>query len=157
MNDDIGILFFDVDGVTCTDRSYFAFGQDKSKTIMRAWDPISLKLVDRLCQDYNLKVVISSTWRIRSDVPLIMLTQGFNSDFHEDEKTPSTFSGTTRGHEIRMWLDNHPEVKRFIIIDDVDDGIVGTDLEKHHCQTDTFDGIRTHHYHLARRILDGQS
>lgn len=150
-----GVLFFDVDGVVCTDRAYYAYGQDKTKTIMRSWDPISLKLVDQLCQDYNLKVVISSTWRIRYDVPLIMLTQGFTSDFHDDDKTPQLFSGN-RGMEIREWLDKHPEVDRYIIIDDSEDGLVGNELTPHHCKTSLYDGFLSLHYIRAKQILDAQ-
>src|ERR1035437_101074 len=109
-----GVLFLDCDGVICTDRAYYAAQQDKSKTILRTWDPISMALVDRLCQDFNLEVVISSTWRHRYDVAVILLTHGFRSDFHKDEKTPASYN-RSRGHEIREWLEEHPEVTKYII------------------------------------------
>ena len=32
-------------------------------------------------------------------------------------KTPQTFSGD-RGREIHMWMDEHPEVTKFVIFDD---------------------------------------
>lgn len=151
-----GVAFIDIDGVICTDRAYYAYGADKARNIMRAWDPISIKLVDRLCQDYNLKVVISSTWRQRYDVPLILLTHGFNGSFHEDDKTPQHFGNRSRGQEIRDWLEEHPEVTRYIIIDDSEDGLVGNELSPYHVKTDISDGFLTHNYHCAKRILDPQ-
>lgn len=150
-----GVLFLDIDGVICTDRAYLASGADKYKNIMRAWDPISIKLVDRLCIDYNLKVVVSSTWRQRYDVPLILLTHGFNGEFHKDDKTPVTFN-RSRGQEIREWLEEHPEIIRYIIIDDTDDGLLNNELTPHHCKTDIQDGFLTDHYHRAKKILDTQ-
>ena len=147
------ILFLDIDGVICTDRAYFASGQDKTKTVLRTWDTIGIKLISRLCVDYDLKVVISSTWRHRYDVPLILLTHGFVGEFHKDEKTDGKFS-SNRGQEIRMWLDDHPEVTQYIIIDDDDSGIACTSLEPFHVKTDSFDGILTHHWHQAKKICE---
>lgn len=149
-----GVLFLDIDGVICTDRAYYASSQDKERNILRTWDSVGIALVDRLCQDYNLEVVVSSTWRHRYDVPLILLTHGFRSDFHKDDKTPVCRIHSTRGMEIRDWLEEHPEVTRFIIIDDDAAGIRNTELEKKWVETDSNDGILTHHYLKAKKILE---
>lgn len=148
------VLFLDIDGVICTDRAYFASAQDRNKSILRTWDPVSIKLVERLCLDFDLKVVISSTWRHGNrDVPLMLLTHGFCGEFHKDDKTPAKLSGTSRGHEIRMWLDKHPEVTQFVIIDDSTDGIRGTELQKFHVETHVEDGFLTHNYKHAVQLL----
>ena len=147
------VLFLDVDGVICTDRAYYASGQDKDKSILRTWDPVSINLVSRLCQDFDLEVVVSSTWRQRYDVPLILLTHGFRGNFHKDDKTPlvARFSGPSRGEEIASWLEDHPEVKNFIILDD--EYIGQKELQPYHVQTDSNDGILTKHYDQAVYIL----
>jgi hypothetical protein len=155
-NDGEAVLFLDIDGVLCTDRAYLAYGQDKTKSILRTYDPLGIMLVDRLCQDYNLKVVISSTWRHRNDVPLILLSHGFKSDFHEDEKTPSRLRGSNRGDEIGLWLEDHPTVNNFLILDDDTDGMKGTQFEDFQTVTDYYDGILFKNYKEAVKILEKQ-
>lgn len=147
-----GILFLDMDGVLCTDRAYFAASQDKKKHISRCLDPVGIRLINRLCDDFNLKIVISSSWKSRYDVADILLTHGFTAEYHKDEKTKPRFSGS-RGMEIRDWLEEHPEVKHFIIMDDSLDGMQDNDLSPFHCQTHYADGIMTEHYRRAVQIL----
>lgn len=151
-----GVLFLDIDGVICTDRTYYAYAQDKTKSILRTWDPISIKLVNRLCMDYNLEVVVSSSWRQIHDVPLILLTHGFQGNFHKDEKTPQRMSSNTRGCQIHEWLDNHPDINNFIILDDEADGIMDSNLQPFHIQTDHENGFLTSNWRQARRVMDLQ-
>ena len=150
------VIFIDCDGVICTDRAYFASGQDKDRHIMRTWDPVSIMLLSRLCQDFDLEVVISSTWRYKFDVPLMLLTHGFRGNFHKDDQTPRLFSGS-RGMEIREWLSEHPEVTNYIIIDDSSDGLQDNDLTPYWVQTDYNDGVLTKHYLQAVKILEKQN
>jgi hypothetical protein len=85
------------------------------------------------------------------------LTHGFVSEFHEDEKTPiGGLTGSTRGREIRLWLDDNPDTTKFIIIDDCSDGIKDTQLENFFAQTDYYNGFTTEAYLKARKILDKQ-
>ena len=151
-----GVLFLDFDGVICSDRAYLAAQQDKEKHVLRTLDPVSINLVDRLCQDFDLEVVISSTWRTRYPCPEILLTHGFRSSFHKDEKTPVSF-GRTRGMEISDWLEEHPEVTRYLIVDDCTDGLQDNFLTPHHVQTDQFDGFLTSHYYIAKKIMEKQN
>ena len=104
------VLFLDIDGVvncaTTTQRHRGFIGID----------PFMAFLVGKIVLDVpDLKVVLSSTWR----------------SFHDDGKeeiskqvtpihdcTPNSWKDSTRGTEIQAWLDAHPEVTKYAIVDD---------------------------------------
>lgn len=60
------IMFLDIDGVLCTMRSHFAFGDKKG--LWMAWDITVCQMIRQLCEDFNLKIVISSCWRTKNRV-----------------------------------------------------------------------------------------
>lgn len=78
----------------------------------------------RIVDETGAKIVLSSTWRYDRDDPQ------HNGDFLELQEafhkaglelysfTPVDAIGIRRGMEIRAWLGLHPEVDRFIILDD---------------------------------------
>lgn len=70
------------------------------------------------------KIVISSTWReiFNLDWLKAKLASYHIDCKHVIDKTPAIPSGN-RGLEIAMWLEAHPEVDHYIIIDDNDFGI----------------------------------
>ncbi len=142
-----GILFLDMDGVLTTHRTCYAL---KSRHYFHV-DPIGLKMVDRLCEDFNLQIVVSSSWRHGKNVPVILKACGMQASFQEDCNTPD---GAGRGHEIIAWLDAHPDVRKFIILDDEVSDIVCHDrLKNRTIQTDQEDGILWRHYQAAETML----
>ena len=151
------VLFLDFDGVLCTDRVHYANYSDKifPREYMRSLDPIGIKLVNRLCDDFDLTVVLCTTWRHQNDCKVILRTHGFTAPFHHDINTPNeaTFSSPGRkGAEINSWLDEHPEVKTYIILDD-DETILHFD---HIVYPHPLDGISTENYLDATRLLQMQ-
>lgn len=104
----INVLFLDVDGVV-----------NSSKTAQMAdsffgIDPYLAFLIGNMVDDLDLKVVLSSSWRnseegvriIKEKVCAIM------------DVTPNIRGASIRGDEIKLWLDKHPEVEKYAIIDD---------------------------------------
>jgi hypothetical protein len=90
---------------------------------------------------YDFEVVISSTWRKHYPKPEyfndLFAANGLPINLHKDWCTPqvgqtrysdfqpygnSYGSECKRASEIFYWLQNHPEVKNFVIIDDDDSG-----------------------------------
>jgi hypothetical protein len=71
-----------------------------------------------------VRVVISSAWRVGMKFNLLV-----DALAKACEISPSYFIGVTgrsargpqRGHEIQAWLDAHPEVTTFMILDDDND------------------------------------
>lgn len=97
----------------------------------------ALTWLEKICKDYNLSIVLSSTWRFHYEEACEAL---YNSGLSKDIKivgaTPRL--GTRRGIEIQAYLDEHPEVEDFIIIDD---DLDMCHLMKHLIWCHTDDGI----------------
>ena len=90
----------------------------------------------------DVKIVISSTWREIHDLTWL---QAKLESYHIDSSrvigaTPKDRLNANRGHEIQWWLDKHPEVTHYIIIDDNDWGIVDAHPPERFVRTDWFLG-----------------
>lgn len=146
------IIFLDIDGVLVTTNSMLA-----KPSLMANMEPACVEFLNKLCNEEglnNCRVVISSSWRNLFSISEIVnhLKQArFNPDFiHHDWSTVSLFNGT-RGDEIDEWLNRHPAVKNFVIIDD-DNDFLPSQL-CHHVQTNFADGFRESHLEQALKIL----
>lgn len=108
------VLFLDIDGV-CNSEEYMTSGRHIKGTMLGI-DPFPAVLVKMIVQDTGCDVVLSSTWRL-------------NKDSREDVRrevvdfvdvTPDLWreGKHLRGEEIEDWLNRHPEVTRYAILDD---------------------------------------
>ena len=104
------ILFLDIDGVlnsqswlrrTKKDR---VEGETKEEHEDAHIDNSAVELVNKLCEAVNMKVVISSTWRMRRTTEELQGILNRNgATFEVIGKTPY-MSGIPRGVEIAEWL-----------------------------------------------------
>jgi hypothetical protein len=113
------ILFLDIDGVV-----------NCEKTMQRhrgaiGIDPYMAFLVGNMVQELDLKVVLSSSWRHWDEgveeinnqvIPIFDKTGREPYIKEEEEAVPKIY--TQRGREIKKWLDAHPEVEKYAILDD---------------------------------------
>ena len=76
----------------------------------------SCMLLQKLIDETGAIVVLSSTWRL-SEKHINGITRYAGIDIFD--KTPR--SGTIRGIEIQQYLNNHPEIENYVIIDDDSD------------------------------------
>jgi len=92
--------------------------------IAQEFCPIALSNVEELVRRVpDLKIVVSSTWRLGETVESLKKIL-FPAKLVADaviSVTPRLAWGIERGLEIQDWLDRHPEVTRFVIVDDDDD------------------------------------
>lgn len=125
------VLFLDVDGVLNTFRDYETIGDD----VM--FYRINRRCLDRLkniIKETGCKLVLSSSWRVMKDGRETLEKIGeleFIGETDED-------SGP-RGFQIKRWLDKHPEVENYCIVDD--DGDMMQNQLPHFIQTDPEYGI----------------
>ena len=145
------IIFLDIDGVMNSDM-YFKSVDTRQNNRSR-FDPNSVKMITRLIEEFNAIIVISSTWRFgaKKELAKELKASGLIKHLHKDWFTPILTLGH-RGKEIKMWLDQHPDIKDYLILDD-DDEI----LEEHHqkfVRTKIYDGMQAEHYYKAREILE---
>ena len=97
-------------------------GHDKYDlgTIRYDWDAQAVELLCRLCEDSGAQVVVSSDWRRGKSVTTLkeyFHVQGLG-DLVRDKTTDEREAYGERAEEIREYLDSHPGIERFVIIDD---------------------------------------
>lgn len=123
------VIFLDIDGVLITLRS---FEQFKIPTKFAQADPACVIQLNRILIETQARIVLSSTWRIGlkserlPEMNRQFIEWGVCSEIMDFTPVLEGHSGdvvlsVTRGREIETWLNNHPVVKEFAIIDDDDD------------------------------------
>lgn len=101
------VLFLDIDGVVnCKDTMQRHRG-------FIGIDPYMAFLIGKIVLDTGVSIVLSSTWRLDEHSREEVRSQVY--DFIDI--TPH-LAGGMRGEEIQAWLDKHPEVERYAILDD---------------------------------------
>jgi len=145
------IIFLDIDGVLNSD-TYFRSVNTKVKDWSR-FDPHSVKMIKTLLEDFNAKIVISSLWRFAAKIQLSkeLKKSGLINYLYKDWHTP-IIGSPHRGKEIKMWLDSHPAISDFLIIDDDED--VLPEHNSKFIKTTIENGFQEEHYYKARAILE---
>ena len=119
--------------------------------------------VNHIVASTGAKIVISSTWRKLFDPPVLaaMLAEhGLVGEIIGETPEGPDYPGMLatygqlervyRGYEIDYWLRQHPEVDRFVILDDGSDMV----MHKHRLvQTDCQEGLLDEHCELAIHML----
>lgn len=130
------IIFLDMDGILC----HMHYDNEKRANI----DPDCVTRLKKICNATGASVVIISSWRgdehhtphiyhtmryilyqadihVLDDAPHIplKLQEGYSCT-SEDELAKYIIPGTGRAEEVHQWLNQHPEVKHFVILDDSD-------------------------------------
>ena len=130
------VIFLDIDGVL---NSYDFYLSDRCPGNLNGQegdiDPMCVERVLRICNETNAQIVISSDWRIAWEGTRMRLEKmGLSRDIVVD-KTPELIWQRlgkhnymvenddesyeySRGREIDLWLEAHPECTNYVIIDD---------------------------------------
>ena len=95
------VLFLDVDGVL-----------NQVGVTNNVLDGVKVMLLREVLSKVNCRVILSSTWRRYRKLIERLLTENIPIN----GLTPVL--GVERGKEIRAWLNEHPDVKDFVILDD---------------------------------------
>jgi hypothetical protein len=118
------ILFLDIDGVL-NDRTWAELCESKTEPgELPPWHrvPFPKHIVDNLHLILNaipdLKIVVSSSWRVRHNKGIFRILNnlaGIPEDFFIDI-TP--IRKDSRGDEINEWLEKNKDIDKFVILDD---------------------------------------
>jgi hypothetical protein len=147
------IIFLDFDGVICNPETCIAEGEIAGYNYL---DPVSCRLVKRLCEEYNCRIVISSSWRKLYDQYALQGILGaacpsLGHYMYTDERWKTPSLGTERGQEILQWINKYSaEFDNFVILDDDSDMEPLLDNFVH---TDAFQGMRLRDFIKAAEIL----
>lgn len=144
------VLFLDVDGVL----NYMPTNPTSGigyVSYHRLILPECMERVNRILAETGAVVVLSSSWRRTLTEDLTTFFQGKGLKGTVIDKTP--IFDRTRGEEIQDWLNRHPQVEQFVILDDGSD--MGA-LRSHLVQTSSFGGLREPHVKQAIEVLNGK-
>lgn len=111
------VLFLDIDGVLCTYQTWFLHGSlfINSPDVGNKLDVFGVKFIEQLAKS-GVKIVLSSTWRLGSSL------EELNSIFTFPIYGKTDYlCREIRGVEIQKWIDEHPEVENYVIVDDDSD------------------------------------
>ena len=124
-------LFLDVDGVLNSEKFWeeqtqsfrYTAALNEGKTddeisVIANFDPDAVAWVNYIVAMTNAEIVISSTWRSDYNIPFKMRYAGLLRPIYGI--TPFS-KDRHRGTEIKKWLDDHPEVTNYVILDDDND------------------------------------
>lgn len=144
------VLFLDVDGV---------LNSNKSTSFLALSKP-SLRRLERIVKETDCKIVLSSTWRKDERafrrLSRVLSYRGLSildrtPVMWRDDQTGDRYF---RGHEIQSWLDNHPEVTEYCIVDD-DADMLDSQL-RNFVQTTMEHGLTdTHAYRIIYILNNG--
>lgn len=113
------VIFLDFDGVLNSAKYLLGHG-DCGVAI----DPARMALLKQIVDATDAKIVLSTSWREHWSKDLMncdstgMLINRIFSEYglHIFDKTPELHE--RRETEIKSWLDAHPEVENFVVLDD---------------------------------------
>lgn len=113
------VLFLDIDGVLNSDKWMYERNKNERYKFlpypMCEFDPECVKRLNRILKETNAKLVVSSDWRFTKGLDSIFFAVDIESEIYDT--TPLVFKGI-RGQEIALWLKNHPEFTKYVILDD---------------------------------------
>ena len=125
MRQHIKILFLDIDGVCNHQKTRERQGNTKFIGI----NPVMADRVRRIIAETGCKVVLSSSWRLFPDSKKWAAQEVCEFiDETPDLQRGAVWGMTYRGFEIKAWLDEHPGVRQYAILDDSDDFLWGQPL-----------------------------
>jgi hypothetical protein len=151
------VVFLDVDGVLNYTLWYL---DDRNPGNLNGEegdiDPLCVERINILCEKLSAKIVVSSDWRVCTNWQSRLEKAGLKNII---DKTPITLFGNygrtyhfTRGEEIDMWLQWHPGVKNYVIIDDREDMM--KDQMDHFVKVNSYRGFSDEDLEKAMFILN---
>lgn len=117
-------------------------------------DPNKWRWLAYFCNKYGYKICISSVWKDHfkpsSLWELVLQSYGFK---------PGTFIGITKNHrtlrgsEIKEFLDEHPEITEYAIVDD-DSDMLPSQKVKNFFHIDSYYGLSPNHLYRVGRLFN---
>ena len=149
------VIFLDIDGVLNTER-YIVEAIENDMPVHDKYGHIfdykSIEVLRNIIKESDAKIIISSTWRYsgiremkemwrQRKLPGEVIDITFARDTSKLEEQKKLFKelynediyNRTRGQEIDIYLKTHPEVKKYVILDDDSDMLDDQNFVKIDC------------------------
>ena len=138
------VVFLDVDGVL---NNHYSMCQYQG----RLWPPLVHKL-NGLCHE-DVSFVLSSAWRILYDIETMKTLLHNSGWLYSHKLIDRTRSGDgIRGEQIKNWLDEHPEVTHYAILDDDSDML--DEQQNNFVHVERAIGLMDQDIHNVKEILE---
>lgn len=159
------VIFLDIDGVL-NHEDYYKWRYEEITVNHKQFSypysefsPDSIKQLNRILKETDAEIILSSSWRFDDFDYLNNLFKELGIEKPIVDVTPSLYnvfnSSLCRGKEIDKFLSEHPDIDRYVILDD------DSDMEPH--QFDYFvktnaykDGLNEERANKAIEILNGE-
>lgn len=113
------VIFLDYDGVVNTPMwntegthcSYNHHGHGKVNNFQ------AVQWVSEACQKFGYDIVVTSTWRLWDNYKECLINGGLRPGIEILGKT-DRLRDVCRGVEIKKYIDEHPEIQYYVIVDD---------------------------------------
>lgn len=142
------VLFLDIDGVLNND----IYKDQNLPYPLSEFDPACVRCVNKIIEETGCEVVLSSDWRFTPEVNTILRKAGLAKDLYG--ATPYLL-GVARGYEIQRYLNEHPEISNYAILDDIDQMLYVQ--RPHFAKTDCYFGITVEETEKVIRILSDET
>lgn len=151
--DNTKVIFLDVDGVLNSHNEVMRVYKETGKKggLLGTYD-IHLKELQKLVKETDAKIVMSSTWRSNFNNHDIHFEKHITEKFKKlglEVSDITTLKYMDRGLQINLWLEEHPEVKKFVVLDDETYDIEPHISWGHIIKTSTKEGLQESHVDLA--------
>ena len=80
----------------------------------------AVQWLSEACQKFHYDIVVTSTWRWDPNYKECLINGGLRDGIEILGRTPD-LDGQPRGAEIKKYIEEHPEIKYYVIIDDDSD------------------------------------
>lgn len=113
------LLFLDIDGVLNSE--HFYCNRSKSDSLpypLSEFDPISVKELNRILDETDAKLIISSSWRFDEGLDNIFMKVGIT---HRIFGITPCLRNKIRGEEIKSYIEEYTKIERnirYVILDD---------------------------------------
>lgn len=116
-------------------------------------DDGAIDLLKTIVESTNSEIVLSSSWRWYKESREKIKEQLQKHNLKFIDITPTRTDKTLkREEEIQIWLDSHPEVVNYVILDD--EKISCESMKKHHVKTTFSRGLTIESAQTAIEILN---
>lgn len=150
------IVFLDYDGVVNTpmwnaEGTVCSYGFPKQGKVNNFQ---AVQWLSEACQKFGYDIVVTSTWRLDNNYKECLINGGLRAGIEILGRTPR-FSGQPRGAEIKAYLDEHPEILYYVIVDDEAD--ILPEQRDHFIQTNGDTGFNLSEFKAFEDIFENDN
>ena len=162
----VRVIFLDIDGVL--NSNFWNENHQAEISEGALIDIEKVRLLSKLVKNTDAKIILHSGWKFWFDSSLHPLRKeaehlkmlfeqeslmivDVTPDYSTEEIKKSKKFSLVKASEILAWLDEHKEVDKWIVIDDLD--LHNSEIEAHQIKTDPHIGLAKEDVHKAEFML----